>query len=1071
MRDLNYILGLDLGVASLGWSVIECELTKDGRTSPKRIIDLGVRLWNKVGDPKTGESPAVKRREARSVRRRLRRRRRRLDKVIELLLNANIINNKEEIYSSIESPWELRVKALGEVLSGVQLGKAILHIAKRRGYKSNRRGGKEKEVGPVLEATKQNRELMAEKGYRTVGEMFYTDKKFTERKRNTTDSYLGVVERELLEEEIKLILDRQSSLGNSKLTEIVKSELFDAIFFQLPFLDKTHLESLIGKCEFFLEEPRAPKNIRTAELFVLYSKLNNLRIQAKGSFDGQQLNVEQKTKISDLVLRKGEVKYSDIRKILDIPIETSFNISYRRPKNATKDTQWEDVVKDTESKTWFVRLKGVTALSKALKKVDPDLLDRVNTNQEFADSLIEILVFNKEDASLTEAIKELNPDISSESLDALLGVVEFKGFSHLSKKALNLILPEMMDGLMYSDAVVKAIPEDIRIKSGNRSKYLPEIDTDAITNFNVIRALAQSRVVINAIVKEYGSPLKVHIELARDISKTEAERREIEKMQSDNRTENERITNILKETFGVSAPKGKDILKYKLWQEQDSRCAYSMKPIEAARLFSDDSYTQIDHILPWSRSLDDSYLNQALVLTTENQHKRDKTVYEYLGADESKWKELVAWWRSIRLPIYKIDRLQTTDFASRDIKEFLERDLNDTRYISRYLKNLIETHLEFRPAPFKRRVFVFKGRFTAMLRKYLGVNHLKVREESNRHHALDAVIVGIADSSMQQRMTEFFKRQEENTAKVKEHFPNPWPFFNKDLEIRVFADNTIQNDLLSYKELADLYTDIIDKVKPIIVSRKSDRKYTGAAHKETINTIREVDDKKVIVKRISINKLKKEHFEEGLIYGDDSLVIEVLRQRMEQNDWDAEKAFKEPVYKPTKNGKQGNVIKRIKVIDGPASSYVRLPNGGVAAQDNMFRIDVFQNGGKFFIVPVYISQINSNSGLPTKAILAHKDESLWNEVDERDFLFSLYPHEYISIKTKSNKIEGYYASAHRGTGSIKIFGHERSADNAQSIGLKTAKEVIKYYISPLGRKYALSRENERKRPWRTEPSI
>ena len=440
------------------------------------------------------------------------------------------------------------------------------------------------------------------------------------------------------------------------------------------------------------------------------------------------------------------------------------------------------------------------------------------------------------------------------------------------------MIPELQNGLAYTDAVVKTIPEDVRVKSGRQSKYLPEINTKSITNFNVVRALAQSRVIVNAVIKEYGSPMKVHIELARDISKNDKERREIEKEQADNRAKNEKVIKDLKETFHLSSPRGGDILKYKLWKEQGGKCVYSLKKIPAEKLFADDTYAQIDHILPFSRSLDDSYYNKVLVLSSENQLKRNQTVFEYVGADVERWHKLSQFWVALRLPTYKLDKLTTTEFDERDVKGFLDRDLNDTRYISKYLKNFIEQYLEFKPAPFKQRVFTFKGRFTAMLRRYLGVNHLKNREESNRHHALDAVVVGIADTSMQQKMVEFFKKQEEHTEKAKSYFPEPWAYFSKDLGIRVFSDASIQNDLLSYKELANRYEDIFDTIHPIIVSRKVDRKYTGAAHKETIMSLREQNGSKVMVKRIPLNKLNKDSFDNCLIYVGDNGLVEVLKE-------------------------------------------------------------------------------------------------------------------------------------------------------------------------------------------------
>ncbi|KXK26413.1 MAG: CRISPR-associated endonuclease Cas9/Csn1 [candidate division WS6 bacterium OLB20] len=965
------------------------------------------------------------------------------------------------------TPYQLRFEALERKLSGIELARALLHIAKRRGYKSNRRSEIEKEEGKVLEAVAENRNLMKQKGYRTVGEMLLLDDKYKERKRNSSGSYIGVTAREMLEDEARLILKRQRELGNERLTEDIQERLLGEMFFQRPFLNRSALEEKIGNCEFFAEEPRLAKNTRTAELFILYSNLNNLRLRQKGSYEDVMLSDHQRELIVAEALQKGAVKHNRIRKILSLPYDTSFkNVNYRKPKKADKNVTWEQVADDSEKQGFFVNLKGVAAIQKALKKTDPVLLERINQDTELADSLVEVLVFNKDEDAIISELTRLFPDIKDDALKELSAIAELKGFLHLSKKALNLIVPELKSGMVYSDAVTKAIPEEIRIKNGLQQKYLPPIDTDNLTNFNVIRALAQTRVVVNAIIKEYGSPLKVHIEFARDVSKTHEERRAIEKQQADNRQENERIVRLLKNEFGLSDPKGKDILKYKLWTEQAYHCAYSLMPIPADKLFSDDTYTEIDHILPYSRSLDDSYFNKVLVLSSQNQNKGSKTVYEYLGTNEELWKKLMTWWQTSNMPLYKKERLMTTDFDKRDIKTFMERDMNDTRYISRYLRSFLEQHLEFKPAPFKRRIFAFQGRVTAMLRRYLGVNHLKNRDESNRHHALDAVIVAIADSSMQQRITEFFKKQEEHTQKAKDYFPEPWPYFAKDLAIRVFADSTLHNDLQSYAELHDRYKDILDQIRPILVSRKAERKLTGALHKETVMSVKDAERGKVMVKRIPITKLEQKHFDQNLIYGDDPQLVKVLKDRLEAFMWDAEAAFKEPVLKPAREGRQQNEVKRVKIIDGPASSFVQLKNDGVAAQDNMIRIDIFEDKGTYF-VPIYIGELAGNL-LPRKASKSGADYLEWPEMREDTFVLSIYPDDYVCLTGKDKIIEGYYVKADRATASVEVRGHDNSWSK-RSIGIKSMK-VTKYYIDPLGRKYALSREKERKVPWRTAPS-
>src|SRR5699024_5672858 len=155
----------------------------------------------------------------------------------------------------------------------------------------------------------------------------------------------------------------------------------------------------------------------------------------------------------------------------------------------------------------------------------------------------------------------------------------------------------------------------------------------------VIRSLSQTRKVINAIIKRYGSPANIFIEMARDMGRHYTERREIEKQYNKNRGINEKAKSHIQELHPeIGNPRGHDILKYKLWQEQDGKCAYSLKPIPMDQLFN-IGFAEVDHIIPYSRSFDDSNANKVLVLSKENQNKKNRTPYEWFGDDELRWDQ------------------------------------------------------------------------------------------------------------------------------------------------------------------------------------------------------------------------------------------------------------------------------------------------------------------------------------------------------------------------------------------------------------------------------------------------
>lgn len=81
--------------------------------------------------------------------------------------------------------------------------------------------------------------------------------------------------------------------------------------------------------------------------------------------------------------------------------------------------------------------------------------------------------------------------------------------------------------------------------------------------------------------------------------------------------------------YGKETPTGQDLVKFKLWEEQHGECAYSQKHLSIEHLFDPD-YAEVDHIVPYSISFDDSYMNKVLVLAEENRNKGNRLPLQYL---------------------------------------------------------------------------------------------------------------------------------------------------------------------------------------------------------------------------------------------------------------------------------------------------------------------------------------------------------------------------------------------------------------------------------------------------------
>ena len=238
---MKYTIGLDIGIASVGWAVIN--------NDKNRIEDLGVRIFKKAEEP-DGKSLNLARREARGTRRRIRRRAMRMQKIKELFIKYGLVSKEElenlyVIDNITEDVWELRALGLEEILDRKEWARVLTNIAKRRGYKSNRKIDEEdKEVGKLSKGTLENKRILEEKGYRTIGEMFYKDEKFEDSKRNKGGEYNNTVLRSMLVDEIHILFECQRKFGNMYATKELEKEYIDIVTFQKPYITPELLERM-----------------------------------------------------------------------------------------------------------------------------------------------------------------------------------------------------------------------------------------------------------------------------------------------------------------------------------------------------------------------------------------------------------------------------------------------------------------------------------------------------------------------------------------------------------------------------------------------------------------------------------------------------------------------------------------------------------------------------------------------------------------------------------------------------------------------------------------------------------
>ena len=1076
----SYAIGLDIGITSVGWATIAL----DENEKPCGIIGMGSRIFDAAEQPKTGESLAAPRRAARSARRRLRRHRHRNERIRNLLVSRGTVT-KEELETlfdgQLEDIYALRTRALDEPITRFEFARILLHLAQRRGFKSNRKNATTKEDGALLKAVGENAARMQERGYRTAGEMFYRDEIFKTSKRNKGGNYIATVTRDMVADEAKAVFAAQRGFGLLYADEETENTYLEILLSQRSFDEGpggnspyggSQIEKMVGRCTFFPEEPRAAKATYSFEYFSLLEKVNHIRIINRGA--AQKLNDEQRRIIIETALSTKDVSYAKIRKALNLPESQTFNISYS-----------EDGIEASEKKEKLGCMKAYHQMRSAIDGIAKDRFKHISTEQRNA--IGTAFSYYKTSEKLRAYLKNAGvEDIDIEALESSL--TGFSKFGHISVKACDMLIPQLEKGLNYNEACEAA---GINFKghdgSGRTHLLHPTAeDYEDITSPVVRRAISQTVKVLNAIIRKRGnSPTFVNIELAREMAKDFGERNKIKKQNDENRKKNEELLETIKTEYGKSSPTGLDLVKLRLYNEQGGVCMYSLKQMSLQMLFS-PNYAEVDHIVPYSLSYDDSRKNKVLVLTEENRNKGNRLPLQYL---KGKRRDDFIVWVNNNVKDFKKRRLLLKEqLTDDDLSGFKERNLQDTKTMARFLLNYIGDNLEFAESETgrKKRVTAVNGAVTSYMRKRWGIT--KVREDGDMHHAVDAVVIACTTDGMINQISRYAKfreceyMQDENgsyainvrTGEVLKEFPYPWEGFRKELLARLEDNPARQIEAL---HLTRYETGEMPLPQPIFVSRMPKHKVTGAAHMDTVRSPKMLDEGFTISKKaLTELKLDKDGEIEGYYNPDsDTLLYDALKSALIAHNGNAKEAFAGEFHKPKSDGTSGPVVKKVKIKEPTTLNVPVYGGNGVASNDSMVRVDVFLKGGKYYLVPIYVAD-TLKPQLPNKAIVQRKPYSEWPEMSDDDFIFSLYPNDLIKVTHKSgvsltvvNKdstlppaMEGkefmlYYRGTGIATGAISAINHDNSY-GIPSLGVKTLEKLEKYTVDVLGEYHAVGKE-------------
>lgn len=724
---MKKILGLDLGSASVGWAVI-MEDNENGKVNSE-ILGLGSRIIPYEGTEGkdfakgTGESRNSERTKARTARKGYDRYQLRRKFLVDILVK-NAIYPDEALKSLPKMQlWELRSKAVQHPISLTELGRLLLWLNQKRGYKSSRSDANlDKKDTEYVATVKSRHEKIREKNL-TIGQYFY--------KELLQDEFFRVKEiifpREAYIEEYIAICKRQQlehpEILTDKLIDKIRNEI---IYYQRPLKSQ---KGLVSVCEFegfwrkgkdgkdyFVGPKVAPKSSPLFQLSKMWENVNNIKL---GSRTGGEviLTVEQKLAIFHHLDNNEKLTQTDLLKILDLKKENCY-VNKQLAKgingNITKyairqclgnSTKYEHLFRlklnviETEVEGFLYNAKtGEVLGSKCVKFIHP-VIEKERFYQLWH------TIYSIQDQIECSKVLQEKFEIEKNIADKLAAIDFSKhAFGNKSAKAIRKILPYLMEGDGYSEAMSYAgyTHSNSLTKDENLQRKLLEqlkpIANNTLRQPIVEKILNQMVNVVNAVIDKFGRPDEIRVELARELKQSKEERNETDKFMSKRQRENEDITKRLAE-YGLRATRN-NIIKWRLYEEIDNEekklnaiCVYCGQPISLLEAIKGND-VDIEHIIPKSKLFDDSQSNKTLAHRHCNKDKNDRTAYDFMSSKPSYvFNEYVERVNNLYsnhvINRTKRDKLLMTESTIPD--NFIDRQLRESQYIATKAREILQT--------------------------------------------------------------------------------------------------------------------------------------------------------------------------------------------------------------------------------------------------------------------------------------------------------------------------------------------------------------------------------------------
>ena len=784
---MKKVLGLDLGSSSIGWAVVELD------SQAPKIIKMGSRIVPLTTDDATqfSKGQAISKNADRTAMRTTRkgydRYQLRRENLRSTLQKAGI--NPTEFKKPIEL-WKARSSAASEQVSLDELGRVLLHLNQKRGYRSGKDDFNDSTKSNYVKAVNENYRILKENGL-TLGQYMYNElsKDGSFRVKNRVFPRLAYID------EFDSIISCQRRFYPDILTDEFIHELKDnIIFYQRRLKSCKHLVSV---CDFEKKEytkpdgsivisgPHvAPKSSPLAQVCKVWEFINTISISNRNG-DKFNISIDQKNTLYNYLSKNEKLKITDLYKILGL-----------------KKTEWwvdKSVTQRTVGNTTLIRI------SNALNGTHNELLRFNLETSEYADSetgeIRSIIAerFKTEpfyalwhtlySISEMEELKSVlikKFGITEEDILSNLIKLDFvkEAYSNKSATAIRKILPYLMQGHVYSDACMYAgynhsgsITKEENLSRQLKARLAP-IKKGELRQPIVEKILNQTINVVNALSEEFGQFDEIRVELARELKQSRDEREKT----TQNIYRNEKENKILAEKvaqYGFTPTKNR-LLKMKIWEETSHLCIYCGQPVAATEFLAGID-AEKEHIIPRSLLFDNSSNNLTCSCRKCNHEKGNMTAYDYMKskgeiAFEDYTKRVKDLFDNKAINKAKFQKLMT---CANDIpQDFIDRQLRETQYVSKKSMEILRGLCH--------NVYATSGSVTDFLRHSWGwdnvlhdlhfeqykkagltidkeisqngnVKHIEVIKDwskrmDHRHHAIDALVIACTSQSIIQQL-------------------------------------------------------------------------------------------------------------------------------------------------------------------------------------------------------------------------------------------------------------------------------------------------------------------------------